>query len=62
VCSSDLAVIVWSLLGIFVRHRINLPDFGITGVANMALFGMILSILTTVFILRKKISKLFIKS
>lgn len=56
------AVIVWSLLGIFVRHRINLPDFGITGVANMALFGMILSILTTVFILRKKISKLFIKS
>jgi hypothetical protein len=56
------AVIVWSLLGIFVRHRLNLPDFGITGVANMALFGMILSILTTVFILRKKISKLFIKS
>ena len=55
-------VIVWSLGGIFARHRMNLPDFGITGVANMALFGIILTILMVLFTLRKKISKLIIKS
>jgi hypothetical protein len=55
-------VIVWSLVGIFSRHRLNLPEFGITGVANMALLGIILSILMIFFILRKKIRKLIIKS
>jgi hypothetical protein len=55
-------VIVWSLIGIFARHRMNLPDFGITGIANMALFGIILTIFMVLFTLRKKISKLIIKS
>jgi hypothetical protein len=55
-------VIVWSLAGIFARHRMNLPDFGITGVANMALFGGILTILTILFIVRKNISKFITKS
>ena len=55
-------VIIWSLIGIFARHRFNLPDFGITGVANMALFGTIVTILMVTFILRKKLSKLINKS
>ena len=55
-------VIIWSLIGIFARHRFYLPDFGITGVANMALFGTIVTILMVLFTLRKKISKLVIKS
>jgi uncharacterized MnhB-related membrane protein len=55
-------VIIWSLIGIFTRHRFYLPDFGITGVANMALFGTIVTILMVLFTLRKKISKLVIKS
>jgi hypothetical protein len=55
-------VIVWSLGGIFARHRMNLPDFGITGVANTALFGGILTILTILFIVRKNISKFITKS
>jgi hypothetical protein len=55
-------VIIWSLIGIFARHRMNLPDFGITGVANMALFGIILTVLMVLLIIRKNISKLIIKS
>jgi hypothetical protein len=55
-------VVVWSLIGIFSRHRINLPDFGITGVANMALFGIILTVLMILFTLRKKLTKLILKS
>jgi hypothetical protein len=55
-------VIIWSLIGIFARHRLNIPNFGITGVANMALFGIILTIFMVLFTLRKKISKLIIKS
>jgi hypothetical protein len=55
-------VIIWSLVGIFARHRMNLPEFGITGVANIALFGMILTVLIVLFTLRKNINKLIIKS
>ncbi len=55
-------VIIWSLIGIFSRHRINLPDFGITGVANMALFGVILTVLMVLLTLRKNIHKLVRKS
>jgi hypothetical protein len=55
-------VIIWSLVGIFARHRMNLPEFGITGVANLALFGMILTVLIVLFTLRKNINKLIIKS
>ena len=55
-------VILWSLIGIFARHRMNLPDFGITGVANMALFGIILTVLMVLLTLRKNIGKLIRKS
>lgn len=55
-------VVIWALIGIFARHQMNLPNFGISGVANMALFGTILTVLMVVFILRKNISKLIIKS
>jgi 2-oxoglutarate dehydrogenase E2 component (dihydrolipoamide succinyltransferase) len=54
-------VIIWSLIGIFARHRMNLPDFGITGVANMALFGIILSVLMVLLTLRKKNNRIIIK-
>jgi hypothetical protein len=54
-------VIIWSLIGIFARHRMNLPDFGITGVMNMALFGIILSILMVLLTLRKKNNRIIIK-
>jgi hypothetical protein len=40
----------------------NLPDFGITGVANMALFGIILTVLMVLLTLRKNIGKLIRKS
>lgn len=34
-------VIAWALFGIYVRHTISLPDFGITMVANISLFGFL---------------------
>ncbi len=56
------AVIVWALFGIYLRHTVNLPNFGIMGVANTALLGFILALVAIVWILRKKIYKLFKKS
>lgn len=39
-------VIIWALFGIYIRHTISLPNFGITMVANIALAGIcILSVL-----------------
>lgn len=56
------AVIVWALFGIYLRHTVNLPTFGIIGVANTALLGFILAMVAIVWVLRKQIYKLFKKS
>jgi hypothetical protein len=56
------AVIVWALFGIYLRHTVNLPSFGINGIANTALIGVILAILAIVWTLRKQIYKLIKKS
>lgn len=55
-------VIIWALIGIFARHQINLSDVGIASVANMALFGIILTGLMVLLTLRKNINKLIRKS
>lgn len=56
------AVIVWALFGIFLRHTVNLPSFGINGIANTALIGVILAFFAMLWTLRKKILKLIKKS
>jgi hypothetical protein len=56
------AVIIWALLGIYLRHTLNLPNFGIRGVANTALFGMIITLLTMMIVYRKYLYKLIPKS
>jgi hypothetical protein len=39
-------VIIWALFGIYIRHIISLPNFGITMVANISFLGIcILSVL-----------------
>jgi hypothetical protein len=53
---------VWALFGIYLRHTVNLPSFGINGIANTALIGVILAILAIVWTLRKQIYKLIKKS
>lgn len=55
-------VVVWSLLGIYLKHVIDLPNFGISGVANTALFGMVVTSLIILFTQRKKIMKFLRKS
>lgn len=55
-------VIVWALLGIYLRHTVNLPTFGIVGVANTALIGMILAFIAILWTLRKNIYKIIKKS
>ena len=56
------AVIVWALFGIYLRHTVNLPTFGISGIANTALLGMILALIAILWTLRKQIYKLIKKS
>jgi hypothetical protein len=56
------AVIVWSLLGIYLRHTTSLPNFGISGVANTALLGMIVTLVVIMWIYRKYLYKLIPKS
>lgn len=55
-------VIIWALLGIYLRHTLNLPNFGISGVANTALFGMVITLLTMMIVYRKYLYKLIPKS
>jgi hypothetical protein len=56
------AVVVWSLLGIYLRHVINLPDFGITGVANTALIGIFITLLSILYTQKKHFLSFFRKS
>lgn len=56
------AVIVWALLGIYLRHTVDLPSFGISGVANTAFIGMIVALMAIFWTIRKQIYKLIKKS
>jgi len=56
------SVIVWALFGIYLRHTVNMPDFGIIGVSNTALLGVVVAILAIVWTLRKQFYKLIKKS
>jgi hypothetical protein len=47
------SVIAWSLFGIYVRHTMSLPDFGITMVANISLFGFLSMVLLILSIKHK---------
>jgi hypothetical protein len=56
------AVVIWALLGIYLRHVVNLPNFGITMVANTAFLGMFFTLFTILYTQRKKIVKILTKS
>jgi hypothetical protein len=55
-------VVLWALLGILLRHTLDLPNFGIVGIANTAILGMVVTILAILWVLRTKIYLLFKKS
>jgi hypothetical protein len=55
-------VVFWALLGIYLKHVIDLPNFGISGVANTAFFGMVMTPLIILFTQRKKLMKFLRKS
>jgi hypothetical protein len=50
-------VIVWALFGIYLKHTTLLPNFGIVGVANTALIGLILSVIVVFYVSSKKLLK-----
>jgi len=55
-------VIVWALFGIYLRHTMDYPNYGIVGLANTALLGLVLTLLGMVFVSNKKILKILKKS
>ena len=56
------AVIAWALFVIYLRHTIDYPNYGIVGLANTALLGLILVMTAMVFVSQKELIKFFKKS
>lgn len=55
-------VIIWALLGIYLRHTMNQPQFGIIGIANIALFGVGVTVMSLLWLFRKSIRHQLFKS
>lgn len=48
------AVILWALLGIYLRHTLLMPDFGISGMRNTAFAGVLITLFSILWTLRHK--------
>lgn len=55
-------VILWALLGIFSRHALFMPEFGILGIRNLALAGSFLTLFSIVWTLRHKFTQILRKN